>query len=56
MELEYERLKSQALNHRALNLIKRWHEVGAVIQQKKRGKDLARRRSEVGKTSKFRKQ
>lgn len=37
MELEFERLKSQALNHRALNLIKRWRGVGAVIQQRKVG-------------------
>lgn len=35
--MERERLRSQALNHRALNLIERWHKVGAVIQQRKEG-------------------
>ena len=37
MELGFERPKSQALDYRVLNLIKRWHGVGAVIQQRKEG-------------------
>lgn len=37
MELEFERFKSQALNHRALILIERWHGVETIIQQKKEG-------------------
>lgn len=33
MELEFERLKSQALDHTHLNLMKSWHGVGAAISR-----------------------
>lgn len=37
VELGFERLTSQALDHKAVNLIKRWGGVGAVVQQRKEG-------------------
>lgn len=37
VELGFERLKGQALDLQSLNLIERWHGVGAVIQERKEG-------------------